>query len=312
MKDLGAEVEKDVILEELSNIQMLRKSNLGNNELYVFTAKEAPNLMKEVGRLREMTFRAAGGGTGNDFDIDSYDTARKPYTQLIVWDPDGQVILGGYRYINCSSLSFKDKNDIQLATQGLFQFSETFINEFLPKTIELGRSFVRPDFQQTKNPRKVVFALDNLWDGLGALTIEHPETKYMFGKVTMYTSYNRNARDLILYFFNKIFPDPGKLVFPVKPIRWKTPLEELAQHFKHKKYRNNYKELSKLVRSMGENIPPLINSYMNLSSTMRTFGTAINTHFGEVEETGILVTLSDIFPEKKERHINTYIRRFLK
>ncbi len=306
MENLGKEVSLDIILDEISKVKKLRESNFGKNELYIFDAHEAPNLMKEVGRLREMTFRAAGGGTGKAYDIDKYDTAEKPYKQLIVWDPDGKVIMGGYRFIDCSQLSLRDKNDIQLATQGLFEFSEKFIKEYLPYTIELGRSFVRPDFQLTKNPRKAVFALDNLWDGLGALTIEHPEIKYMFGKVTMYTSFNRKARDLILYFFSKIFPDPDKLVYPTHPLKWETPVSELHECFNHSSYKENYKELSKRVRTLGENIPPLINSYMNLSATMRTFGTAINDHFGQVEETGILVTLEDIFPEKKERHIDTY------
>jgi len=306
MKDLEKEVHVDILLDELSKVTKLRDSNFGNNELYIFDAHEAPNLMKEIGRLREMTFRAAGGGTGKPLDVDNYDTAEKPYKQLIVWEPDGKVIMGGYRYIDCSLLSIKDNTDIQLATQGLFKFSDSFINNYLPHTIELGRSFVRPDFQLTKNPRKAVFVLDNLWDGLGALTIKHPEIRYMFGKVTMYTSYNRKARDLILHFFKTFFPDNDKLVYPVLPVELELAKDELQKYFNHSTYKENYRELSKNVRTLGENIPPLINSYMSLSSTMRTFGTAINNHFGDVEETGILVTLNDIFPEKKERHIDTF------
>ena len=306
MKDLEKKVDVDILLDELSKVTKLRDSNFGNNEIYIFDAHEAPNLMKEVGRLREMTFRAAGGGTGKALDIDNYDTAEKPYKQLIVWEPEGRVIMGGYRYIDCSLLSIKDNNDIQLATQGLFKFSNSFINDYLPHTLELGRSFVRPDFQQTKNPRKAIFVLDNLWDGLGALTITHPEIKYMFGKVTMYPSYNRKARDLILHFFKTFFPDNDKLVYPVLPVELELAKDELQKYFNHATYKENYRELSKNVRALGENIPPLINSYMSLSSTMRTFGTAINDHFGEVEETGILVTLNDIFPEKKERHIDTF------
>ncbi|MCK5535240.1 MAG: GNAT family N-acetyltransferase [Bacteroidales bacterium] len=305
MKNQSNEPDKQILIAELSKTELLRKTNFGGNELYIFTANEAPNLMKEVGRLREMTFRHAGGGTGKEYDIDDYDTSETPYTQMIVWEPEQQIVLGGYRYIDGATVTIKNPNDIKLATQDLFKFSDNFINNFLPNTLELGRSFVRVDYQSTKSARKAIFALDNLWDGLGALIIKMPHMKYMSGKVTMYDNYNKNARDILLYFLKKIFPDNENLVYPLKALEAEMPIEELEKLFNFDNYKENYKELSKLIRSYGEKIPPLINSYMNLSSSMRTFGTAINDHFGGVEETGILITVADIHEDKTERHINS-------
>jgi hypothetical protein len=308
MKKLKDEPEKQILLDEISKIELLRKSNFGGNELYIFDAPQAPNLMDEIGRLRELTFRRAGGGTGKEMDIDMYDIAETPYTQLIVWDPEQQIILGGYRYIDGAKIKLNSPEDIKLATQGLFKFSDNFITNYLPYTIELGRSFVRPDYQSTRSARKAIYTLDNLWDGLGALIVKNKHSKYMFGKVTMYQSYNREARDILLHFLKTTFPDKDNLVYPTVPLDLETPNEVLNKYFRHSKYKDNYKELSKLIRSHSEKIPPLINSYMNLSSSMRTFGTAINDHFGEVEETGILITLDDIYDEKKERHVNAILK----
>jgi hypothetical protein len=305
MKKVIDTIPYELMKKELTPEKLVRKTNYGNNELYIITAHDSPNTMQEIGRLREITFRNAGGGTGKSTDIDKYDTHEIPYKQLIVWDEENKQILGGYRFINLSKLSTNDRESMQLATQGLFEFSDKFIKEYLPHTIELGRSFVQPEFQSAGAARKTLFALDNLWDGLGALIVMNKNVKYFFGKVTMYESYNHYARDLVLCFLKTFFPDPDNLVYPVEPLELHHDENEVCELFdKSKAYEDNYKRLSKKVRELGETIPPLINSYMNLSPTLKTFGTAINRHFGAVEETGILINIDDIYPQKKERHLN--------
>ncbi len=304
MKEIIPQVPYELIEQELTPDKFVRRTNYGNNKVFIITAHNAPNVMQEIGRLREISFRKAGGGTGKEVDIDSYDTNEIPYKQLIVWDENNKQILGGYRYIDLSKLSADERANIKLATQGLFTFSDTFKQKYLPHTIELGRSFVQPEFQSINASRKTLFALDNLWDGLGAIIMQNPKVKYFFGKVTMYTSYNLFARDTVIYFLKTFFPDKEELVRPVTPLQLHTPEAEISKHFDlSKSYDYNYKILSKLVRDQGEVIPPLINSYMKLSPTLKSFGTAINNHFGEVEETGILVTINDIYKRKKERHI---------
>ncbi len=308
MKDIIAPVSKEALVAELTPDKLMRKTNKGDNEIYIITYQDSPNVMREIGRVREITFRDAGGGMGEEVDIDEYDTCADPYKQLIVWDPQALEIIGGYRYILCKDVPINDKGVVQLATTHLFHFSEKFIKEYLPYTLELGRSFVQPHYQSSKAGAKALFALDNLWDGLGALIVDHPEIKYFFGKVTMYTHFHTQARNLIQYFFLKYFNDHENLVTPIHPMDLGIDMDEMAKVFNGGSYKEDYKILSQKVREFGENIPPLINSYMNLSPSMKTFGTVINDHFGNVEETGIILTISDIYAAKTDRHIETYLR----
>ena len=292
-------IDRKLIQQELSAEKFIRNTNKGGNAIYEFTAHNAPHTMQEVGRLREISFRLAGGGTGKAVDIDEYDTSLEaPYKQLIVWDPKGREILGGYRYILGTG-----KNIAALSTREIFDYSEAFIQDYLPITIELGRSFVQPNYQSSNIRRKGLYALDNLWDGLGALVIRYPNIKYFFGKVTMYTSYHSGARNMLLHFLHKYFPDPDHLVVPQNSLDYDQANPYYEALFNTGNYKDDYKILSREIRANGENIPPLINSYMNLSPSMRVFGTAINEHFGGVEETGILVSITDIYPEKIERYI---------
>lgn len=298
-------VETELIERELTRDRFLRTTNKGGNELYVVDAHNAPATMREIGRLREMTFRAAGGGTGKECDIDEFDTMTPPCRQLIVWDPEHKLILGGYRFIIGNDIKIEDGKP-RIATSHMFEFSPEFIRDYLPYTIELGRSFVRTEYQSSRAGAKAIFALDNLWDGLGALTVLRPEIKYLFGKMTMYPNYNRECRDIILHFLNTHFPDPERLIVPITPLPT-TPAAEIAHLFHHDSFKEDYKVLNSYVRAHGYNIPPLVNAYMSLSPTMKCFGTAINDLFGDVEETGIFFAIEDIFEEKKRRHIESFV-----
>lgn len=295
-------VDRKLLKAELKEDIFLRSTNNGNNELYSFTAQHCPNLMNELGRVRELTFRAAGGGTGKEADIDEYDTSDSPYHQLIVWDPVENEILGGYRYIKCNNTKKDENGAFELATAHLFNFSDKFTKDYLPKTIELGRSFVQPKYQATKELRAGLYALDNLWDGLGALIVINPDIKYFFGKVTMYNHFNREARNLILFFMNKYFPDKEMLVKPHNSCFDYSEFPQYNDLFVNENYTDDYKILFQEVKKLGEMIPPLFSAYMKLTDTMVTFGTSANDTFGEVEETGILVTVDDINPARKERH----------
>lgn len=308
MHPLATPIDRDLLEQELSDERFIRHTNKGNNEIFIVNHHNAPNVMREIGRLREVTFRAAGGGTGEPFDIDHYDTDPVCYQQLIVYSRADRQIIGGYRFMRGDD-ALANPGKIQLSTANYFEFSDRFIRDYLPNTIELGRSWVQPDFQPAVNPRKGLFALDNIWDGLGAITVENPDIKYFFGKVTMYTHFQKEARDTILFFLDTYFPDPDALLKPYHPLPITFPREQLAPLFEGLDFTEGFKVLNQRVRSLGENIPPLVNIYMNLSPTMRTFGTAANPHFGDVEETGLMVTINDIYPEKKERHINTYTSR---
>ena len=305
-QEIIAPVSTELIESELTESAFLRDTNKGGNKIYVVDAHTAPNVMREVGRLREIAFRAAGGGTGKDCDIDEYDLMTPACRQLVVWDPDARLILGAYRYITGKDIVIREDGTPRIATAHMFRFSPQFIEEYLPNILELGRSFVRLEYQSSKAGAKALYALDNLWDGLGALTVVHPEVKYYFGKVTMYPNYNVECRNMLLYFFKKYFNDSDGLVTPISPLDTKIDEEAMANLFTGANYMEDYKILNHEIRSHGFNIPPLINAYMSLSPTMRSFGTAINDEFGDVEETGIMITVEEIVEAKRQRHIGTF------
>lgn len=307
-EEIIAPISKEVLKAELTDNKRLRFTNKSNNEIYIVTYQDSPNVVREIGRLREIAFRAVGGGTGKALDLDEFDTMDEPYKQLIVWDPEEEVIIGGYRYLLGTDAKLDDKGQPILATSHMFHFSEKFMTDYLPYTIELGRSFVTLEYQSTRAGSKALFALDNLWDGLGALTVIMPNVKYLFGKMTMYPSYNRRGRDMILYFLNKHFEDKDKLIMPMKPLQLENDPVELAALFNKDDFKEDYRILNHEVRSLGLNIPPLVNAYMSLSPTMKMFGTAINYGFGDVEETGILITVDEILAEKYVRHIETFVK----
>ncbi len=306
MESIIKPVDKELIKAELTPERFMRDTRKGGNKIYIVDCNNAPNTMREIGRLREIAFRHPGGGTGLAMDIDEFDTMNPPCQQLIVWNPDAEEIIGGYRFILGKDIRYDEQGNPLIATSHLFDFSPKFLQEYLPYTIELGRSFVTLEYQSSRAGAKGLFALDNLWDGLGALTVDYPEIKYFFGKVTMYPSYSPEGRNMILYFLNKHFPDPDRLVWPRFPLQTNTDVNKMRALFINDDFKEDYKVLNQEVRSLGYNIPPLVNAYMGLSPTMKLFGTAINDEFGDVEETGILITIKDILDEKRSRHIDSY------
>ena len=301
-------IDKEVLKAELTPDRQLRMTNKSNNKIYIVTAHNAPNVMREIGRLREEAFREAGGGTGKDCDIDEFDICENCYKQLIVWNPEAQEIIGGYRYLEGTKWDIGPDGQPHLATSHMFHFSQKFLTDYMPYTIELGRSFVSLPYQSSRMGAKSLFALDNLWDGLGALTVIMPNVRYFFGKMTMYPSYIREGRDMILYFLKKYFDDKENLVVPMKPLKLETDEKQLETLFSENNFKGDYRILNREIRRLGYNIPPLVNAYMSLSPTMKLFGTAINYGFGDVEETGILIAMDEILEEKRVRHIDSFIR----
>lgn len=306
MKRIIDAVDRGLLKKELNSDRFLRMTTKAGNYLFLVNHINSPNVLLEIGRLRELSFRAAGGGTGKEVDIDDYDTAKVPFEQLVVWDPEADELTSGYRLLHCD-LTPKDENGKMIsATSHLFDISDKFYQDYVPKTLELGRSFVQPRYQSRSGSKKAIFSLDNLWDGLGAVISRGPNIDYLFGKVTMYPDYNMEARNTLLAFLSKYFPDPEKLVFPLNPLVNQDILNNYLTRFEGLDYKTAYSELNRTLRGLGENIPPLINSYMGLSSTMKTFGTSLNNKFGDVEETGILVSVKDIYLEKSSRYIGSF------
>lgn len=295
-------VEVSLLKAELTADKKLRNTNKGGNEIYIVDAHDSPNVMLEIGRLREESFRQAGGGSGMGTDIDEFDTMDVPYKQIVVWDPDAQAVLGGYRYILGPDVQLKPDGQPRLATAHMFHFSDSFIKDYLPHVMELGRSFVAPEYQSSKAGAKALFSLDNLWDGIATIATEHPRIIYFFGKMTMYPDYDRVSRDLILHFLWKHFPDPEELVRPLNPLMPETDPRLMDVILKDSEFKADYRNLKDAVHRLGTNIPPLVNSYIHTSPSMKMFGTSVNDEFSDVEETGILVCFNEMYPDKRDRH----------
>ncbi len=306
MKDLLTPIDRDLIKAELTEDKLLRTTNKAGNLIYLTTASESPNIMKEIARIRELAFRLCGAGSGKVFDMDEFDWAERPYKQLFVWDPQNEEIIGGYRLIFGNEVALTENGQPDLVTAGMYRFSQKFIDEYLPCTIELGRSFVHPDYQASKMGSKSLYSLDNLWDGLGAITVLRPDMKYFFGKVTVYPNYDETARELIFTFLNKFFPDQDNLVEPIEPFKRSVSSEEMVTLFQGKNFKEEYKILNGKVREQGVNIPPLVNTYMALSDKMRSFGYAVCEELGGLIEFAIMVPIYEMYEEKKARHIETF------
>ena len=303
MKPIIAPVETEILLHELEG-HLLRPSNKAGNLIYDITAHECPNVMREIGRLREISYRAGGGGTGKELDIDDQDIMPRPYHQLIVWDPDNNQIIGGYRYLFGHEAEIRNGQPF-ITSAHLFHYSERFIRDYLPNTIEFGRAFVQPMYQKREMGVKALFALDNIWDGIGAVLFNHPEMRYMIGKVTIYPGYNEQARELIYAYLDRYHKGEQGLIEPYHPL-----LSQLLTHspFEGEDKQENYHILQHAVREQGTVIPPIFTAYLNLTNDLQFFGNAINDEFSDVLESGIMVDLETVYPEKKERYINSYIK----
>ncbi|MBP5400105.1 MAG: GNAT family N-acetyltransferase [Bacteroidales bacterium] len=307
MENIIEPVDRKILESELTQDRFLRKTNAADNDIFMIDAHNAPNVMLEIGRLREITFRAAGGGTGKSVDIDEFDTCDIPFKQLIVWNDKDKEIISSYRFILGRDVPLDENGYPHTPCSKLFRFSQTFIENQWQKSIELGRSFVQPKYQATNDSRLGLFSLDNMWDGLGTLVVDYPDQEYFFGKMTMYNSYNRVARNMILNFLEKRFKGDASLVTPFNPTqKSEKPLKEM---FTGGTLAEDFKILNQNILDIKTTIPPLIKAYMSLSSTMQYFGASANEEFGEVEEIAILLTIKDIYEKKINRHINTYEKR---
>ena len=280
---------------------LLRPSNKADNLIYDITAHECPNVMREIARLREISYREGGGSTGNEMDMDDMDTMARPYHQLIVWDPENRQIVGGYRYLLGSEAEIRDGQPY-ITSAHLFHYSERFIREFLPYSVEFGRAFVQPMYQKREMGVKALFALDNIWDGIGALLYNHPEIRYLFGKVTIYPDYNSTARELIYNYLDRFHRGDCTLFAPYHEEK----VQAIPTPFEGDDLDQNYHLLQHAVREQGTVIPPMFTAYLNITDHLMFMGNAINDELSNVYETGIMVSMDTVYAEKKERYMAPY------
>ena len=310
MKEIIPPVSRKAIIAELKSHKFLRYTRFGENEIYVVTAHDSPSIMREIGRLRELTFRDSGGGIREALDIDAYDKASDPYRQLIVWNTKDKEILGGYRFRLFRRTEGGQGDLPHAATEDLFWFSEEFRENYLPYAMDLGRGFIQPRYQPSRAGKEGFYSLDNLWDGLGGLVADHQPLRYLFGRIVIYANFDPLIRDMVMYFLEKHFKRKGNLIKPREPLSINTATEKLEAILVGKNYKEDFNILNQQAKMREEIIPPLINAYMNLSSTMCSFGSALDPAFGRVEETCVMVTIADIYEKKIDRYVRPYKQEF--
>ena len=309
MESIIKPVSVELLKQELTDDKILRKTNALDNVIYMVDIHDSPNVLREIGRLRELTFRAASGGTGKELDLDEFDQGPHAWKQLIVWNPREEEIVSAYRFTLGREVPLDENGYPHTATSELFEFSPQFIQDQWQRTIELGRSFVQPKYQVSADPRKGLFALDNIWDGLGALAVKYPDIEYFFGKMTMYNSYSRLARRLIIDFLKRYYQGDENLVKPFHSTdKIKKTNKKNTTTIKDKTRADSFSVLKKRIRAMGTVIPPLIKSYMSISPSLKYFGISDNPGFGEVEELAIMIHIPEIYENKRERHITSFIK----
>ena len=313
MEEIIAPVDTELLKAELNEKRFLRDTNHAGNKLYIVDNACAPNVLREIGRLREIAFRAGGGGTGKSADLDEFDLdGAFKYKQLVLWDPDAECIIGGYRYVLCDNVMYDRCGQPIMPSAHLFKFTRRYLKGAFLKTIELSRSFIRPEYQSSEQGMKSLYSLDNLFDGLGGLIVLYKgRMEYFFGKMTIYPSFPEEGLQMLLYFLRKHFGTwendlmhrLDRMVIPKQPVKIKLT-RKFDNILTEKDFRDDYKILKREIQKMGVNIPPLVNTYMNLSPTMKSFGAGINDEFGNVIEAGILIKFDELHPEKTRRHLS--------
>lgn len=300
-------IDVQLLKQELNKSTFLRNTTRGNNEIYVVNNENSPNVLREIGRLREVSFRAVGGGSGTECDLDHFDLEDKACFQVVVWNPEEEEIIGGYRFTKWSMASFHENGQPYVNTEHLFDFSQKFIDEYFPYCIEMARAFVQPKYQSAQAGRKALFALDNLWEGIGGVVASNPDVKYLTGKVTIYSSSPELSRKAMIYYLDMSFGDREGLLMSKNPELW-TPQQEdfFKELFTGDDYKENYLILNNFVKSFNDTIPPLIHLYVGLSPTMKTFGTTFDPDFGDCYDTAMMITVSDIYKEKFDRYIGSF------
>ncbi len=287
--------ERKSLRDELSSSELLGRT-ADDKIIYLYDYAKKSTILKEVGRLREMTFRKVGEGTGRQRDTDDYD---KYYRHIVLWDDKELEVVGSYRVGQGREIC--DVFGVSgFYTNSLFNFSSDF-NELLPHSIELGRSFVQSKYWGSR-------ALDYLWYGIGAYLKKHSFVKYMFGPVSLSNSYPDEAKKLLIYFYSKYFPAPKKFATSKNPfVLSRHEEEEFEGYFGFENYEEDFRKLKNLLKNYGCIVPVLFKQYSELCEKggvyFSDFG--VDPDFGDCVDGFIIVEIDKILPAKRERYMGS-------
>ena len=278
---------KALLAAELSEAYMLRKIN-DHIQVYLIDGMHCVSVMREVGRLREVAFQFVGEGTGQVRDIDKYDDY---YKQVVLWDSQQQVIIGGYRIAKAEEV-IQSHGIKGLYNHRLFEFHDAVMPK-LVQGVELGRSFINPSHWGRRN-------LDYLWMGIGAYLAENTDIRYLFGAVSISDDFPRNAQIAIAHFYQAYFgiEEPLASARNVFPIPKRNP-------YYGDNYFKEFKHLKQVLNSYGVSIPPLYKHYGELADMdgVSVLGFNIDAYFNNCVDGLMIVDREKIKPKKVARYI---------
>lgn len=297
------ETEKNVI-HPVSARQL--RSQIYNNDfigqttdgkkIFLVEYEKSKDIIREIARLRELTFRKVGEGTGTKKDSDKFD---KYYKHIVLWDDNQLEIVGSYRLADGKSVLTKFNSD-GFYTSTLFKFNESFV-PLLFSAVELGRSFVQSKYWNS-------LALDYLWQGIGKYLSVNPHIRYLFGPVSLSNNYSTEAKELIVYFFSKWFPPKRNFITPLNPFELsKSSVEKLNKIFNSDDYQKELVLLKNMLNNYGFTIPVLYKQYADLClpGGVQFLGFNIDLNFSNCIDALILVDLQYLKENKKRRYLNT-------
>lgn len=293
---IGAPKNKKILKDEVRKAEFLG-TTIDGKKIILADAEQSPFLLRELGRVREISFRAIGGGTGRSHDNDLYDNY---YRHLILWDDEDLEIVGAYRIGECTKI-IKERGKEALYTYNLCNFNEHF-EEYRDNSVELGRSFVQPKYWGSR-------ALDNLWQGVGAYLAYHPKIKYTYGTVTINADTPKQAVEALVYFYSFYFSCETKMMKAKTPYIISDENESLFYKiFKDLEYKEAFVILKKYLKDMGSSVPTLFKQYAELyeEGAVRFFDFNVNTAWAGVIEGFIIADNSKMKPAKRTRYIENF------
>lgn len=265
-------------------------------KIFLVEYQKSKDIIREIARLRELTFRKVGEGTGTKKDTDRFD---KYYKHIVLWDDNQLEIVGSYRLADGKSV-LTELNSDAFYTSTLFKFNNNFI-PLLFNAVELGRSFVQSKYWNS-------LALDYLWQGIGKYLSINQHIRYLFGPVSLSNNYSSEAKDMIVFFFSKWFPPKRNYITSINPFELsKNSVEKLNQIFKFDDYQKELAILKNLLNNLGFTIPVLYKQYADLCipGGVQFLGFNIDSNFGNCIDAFILVDLNYLKENKKRRYLNT-------
>jgi putative hemolysin len=293
-------VDRRILKRELRNTRLLNITPDGKL-IYLVRHDEAPNLMRELARMREVTFRRVGEGTRREIDLDAYD---RTYQHLVLWDNEDLEIVGSYRIGVCPDL-LRTGSVNALYTSSCFSLSPAF-STYLPHAIELGRSFVQQRYWNSN-------ALEYLWHGLGAYVIDNPHIRYLFGAVSLSVEYPREAQEMIVHFYRKWFGAEPGIVTGRAPLTLQAERRaQLNALFSSTDYNAEFRLLKNWLKERGLSFPTLYRQYTDLCEAggVKFFDFSVDRDFNNCIDGFILVDLNLLKSSKRERYLsNNKLRR---